>query len=111
MALAVAVGFEAAPGGRRRAVGNRDAHYIDGFDGTWPPGAPAEPHVTWARESWERIRPFSTGGNHVNVQLADDDTARTAAAYGDNYQRLQRVKADYDPDNRFRVNRNIPPAS
>jgi FAD/FMN-containing dehydrogenase len=53
---------------------------------------------------------LSTGGNYVNFQLADDDTARTTAAYGNNYQRLQRVKADYDPDNLFRVNRNIPPA-
>jgi FAD/FMN-containing dehydrogenase len=92
------------------AVGNRDAHYIGGFAATWPPGAPADPHVAWVRESWERIRPFSTGGNYVNFQLADDDDARTAAAYGANYQRLQRVKADYDPGNLFRVNRNIPPA-
>jgi FAD/FMN-containing dehydrogenase len=92
------------------AVGNRDAHYIGGFAATWPPGAPADPHVAWARTAWERIRPFSTGGNYVNFQLADDDTARTAAAYGANYQRLQRVKATYDPDNLFRVNRNIPPA-
>jgi FAD/FMN-containing dehydrogenase len=66
--------------------------------------------VAWVRKSWEQIRPFSTGGNYVNFQLADDDTARTADAYGNNYQRLQRVKADYDPDNLFRVNRNIPPA-
>jgi FAD/FMN-containing dehydrogenase len=93
------------------AVGNRDAHYIGGFAATWPPGAPADPHVAWARDGWERIRPFSTGGNYVNFQLADDDTGRTAAAYGDNYQRLQRVKATYDPDNLFRVNRNIPPAA
>jgi FAD/FMN-containing dehydrogenase len=92
------------------AVGNRDAHYIGGFAATWPPGAPADPHVAWARDGWERIRPFSTGGNYVNFQLAEDDTARTAAAYGTNYRRLQQVKADYDPDNLFRVNRNIPPA-
>ena len=92
------------------AVGNRDAHYIGGFAATWPPGAPADPHVAWARDGWERIRPFSTGGNYVNFQLADDDAARTADAYGRNYQRLQRVKATYDPDNLFRVNRNIPPA-
>jgi hypothetical protein len=92
------------------AVGNRDAHYIGGFNATWPPGAPADPHVAWARDGWERIRPFSTGGNYVNFQLADDDTARTATAYGDNYQRLQTVKATYDPDNLFRVNRNIAPA-
>ncbi|HEX3207182.1 MAG TPA: FAD-binding oxidoreductase [Propionibacteriaceae bacterium] len=92
------------------AVGNRDAHYIGGFNATWPPGAPADPHVAWARDGWERIRPFSTGGNYVNFQLAEDDSTRTATAYGKNYQRLQRVKADYDPDNLFRVNRNIPPA-
>jgi FAD/FMN-containing dehydrogenase len=93
------------------AVGNRDARYIGGFNATWPPGALADPHVAWARNGWERIRPFSTGGNYVNFQLADDDTARTADAYGSNYQRLQRVKATYDPDNLFRVNRNISPAA
>jgi FAD/FMN-containing dehydrogenase len=93
------------------AIGNRDAHYVGGFNATWPPGAPADPHVAWARRSWERIRPFSTGGNYVNFQLAGDDPARTAAAYGTNYQRLQRVKATYDPDNLFRVNRNILPAA
>jgi FAD/FMN-containing dehydrogenase len=92
------------------AVGNRDAHYIGGFNATWPPGVPADPHVAWARDGWERTRPFSTGGNYVNFQLAEDDSTRTTAAYGNNYQRLQRVKADYDPDNLFRVNRNIPPA-
>src|SRR5512132_317661 len=93
------------------AVGNRDAHYIGGFNATWPPGAPADPHVAWARDGWERIRPYATVGNFVNGQRAVDDTVRTADAYGNNYQRLQRVKADYDPDNLFRVNRNIPPAA
>jgi FAD/FMN-containing dehydrogenase len=93
------------------AVGNRDAHYIGGFNATWPPGAPADPHVAWARDGWERIRPYSTGGNYVNFQLAEDDSTRTIAAYGTNYQRLQQVKAAYDPDNLFRMNRNIPPAA
>jgi hypothetical protein len=55
------------------AVGNRDARYIGGFSGTWPPGAPSDPHVAWVRDAWERIRPFSTGGNYINFQLAEDD--------------------------------------
>jgi FAD/FMN-containing dehydrogenase len=93
------------------AVGNRDAHYIGGFNSTWPPGAPPDPHVAWARDGWARIRPFSTGGNYVNFQLAEDDRTRTAAAYGNNYRRLQQAKAAYDPDNLFRVNRNISPAA
>lgn len=92
------------------AVGNRDARFISGFSGTWPPTAPAEPQVAWVRSSWERIRPFSTGGNYVNFQLRDDDEQRLEAAYGENYARLRRVKASYDPDNFFRVNRNIAPA-
>lgn len=92
------------------AVGNRDAHYISGFSGTWAPGAPAEPHIEWVRSSWDAIRPYSTGGNYVNFQLVDDDHQRLQAAYGDNYNRLREVKAQYDPHNFFRVNRNIPPA-
>jgi len=92
------------------AVGNRDARFVTGFAGVWPPGAPGDQHVAWVREGWESIQPFSTGGNYVNFQLAEDDPARTADAYGKNYERLQRVKAEYDPDNLFRVNRNIPPA-
>jgi FAD/FMN-containing dehydrogenase len=35
----------------------------------------------------------------------------TADAYGKNFDRLQRIKAAYDPDNLFRVNRNISPTT
>ena len=93
------------------AVGNRDAQFISGFSGTWPPDAPTAPHINWVRQSWQRIRSYSTGGNYINFQLADDDDNRLAAAYGDNFERLQRLKAEYDPDNLFRVNRNISPAA
>ena len=93
------------------AVGNRDARYVTGFAGSWrPDDARAAEHKAWARDSWATIRPFSTGGNYVNFQLADDDAARTAAAYGSNYARLRQVKAAYDPANLFRVNRNVAPA-
>ncbi|HEX9411713.1 MAG TPA: FAD-binding oxidoreductase, partial [Actinomycetota bacterium] len=54
------------------AVGNRDARFVSGFNGTWPPDAPGDPHVTWVREAWQAIRPFSTGGNYVNFQVAED---------------------------------------
>ncbi len=92
------------------AVDNRDAHFIAGFSGTWPPDAPAGPHVEWVRRSWEGIRDYSTGGNYVNFQAADDDAERLRAGYRDNFRRLQKIKAKYDPKNLFRVNRNVSPA-
>ena len=89
------------------AMGNRRAAYVAAFTGSWQPADPrGAEHVAWVRESWETIRPFSAG-NYVNFQVADDDTERTASAYGGNYERLQRVKAAVDPENLFRVNRNI----
>ncbi|HZK48760.1 MAG TPA: BBE domain-containing protein [Thermoleophilia bacterium] len=47
----------------------------------------------------------------MNFQLADDDQNRLQAGYRDNFQRLQDIKAEYDPHNLFRVNRNISPAA
>jgi hypothetical protein len=89
------------------AMGNRRAGYVVAFTGSWPPADPrGAEHVAWVRESWETIREFSAG-NYVNFQVADDDDARTAAAYAGNLERLQAVKADVDPENFFRVNRNI----
>ena len=92
------------------AVGNRDARFISGFTGTWPPPANGDGIVTAVRKGWEQIRPFSTGGNYVNFQMTEDDATRTAGAYRGTYERLRQLKARYDPGNLFRVNRNIRPA-
>jgi FAD/FMN-containing dehydrogenase len=92
------------------AVGNRDAGFAVGVNGMWDPEASNTGEFRqWVRSGWKRVRPFATGGNYINFQTADDDQL-PAGAYGKNYERLRRVKAAYDPDNLFRVNRNIPPA-
>ena len=94
------------------AVGNRDAQYVCGIASAWPPGDGAAAECQkWVRSSWEAVRPFSTGGNYVNFQTADEDESRTRAAYGPNFSRLAAVKAQYDPHNFFRVNRNVTPAT
>ncbi|MGH8941229.1 MAG: FAD-binding oxidoreductase [Acidimicrobiia bacterium] len=93
------------------AVGNRDAAFVVGAAAAWPSTDPnGDTHQQWARSSWDRIRPFSTGGNYINFQTTDDDVHRIESAYRGNYERLRRIKAEYDPDNLFRVNRNLEPA-
>jgi hypothetical protein len=92
------------------AVGNRDARYACGVIGIWKPDEPkADTFPQWVRDAWKRIRPFSTGGNYINFQTADDDEERIWATYGANFDRLVEVKKKYDPDNVFRSNRNIAP--
>jgi FAD/FMN-containing dehydrogenase len=91
------------------AVGNRDARYMTAFAGQWQAAMPDDEHVAWVREAWSSVRPFSTGGNYLNFQTADEDEKRVRATYGNNFDRLVEVKAKYDPDNLFRSNRNIRP--
>jgi hypothetical protein len=90
------------------AVGNRDARFAVGANAMWEPSEPgADTFPRWIRDAWKRLRPFSTGGNYINFQTADEDETRVRATYGANFHRLLEVKKRYDPDNLFRVNRNI----
>jgi FAD/FMN-containing dehydrogenase len=94
------------------SFGNRDADAIFAANGAWPPDAPDDENdQAWARTAWEALRPYSTGGNYINLQTADDDDTRLDEAYRGTLQRLAEIKASYDPENLFRVNRNIAPAA
>ena len=92
------------------AVGNRDAVFACVVQSMWPDGGPADANVAWVRSAWQTLKRHSTGGNYVNFQTADESDDRTAESYRGNLARLVEVKAKYDPDNLFRVNRNILPA-
>jgi FAD/FMN-containing dehydrogenase len=91
------------------AVGNRDAAFACVVQSMWPEGGPAEENTEWVRTAWQTLRRHSTGGNYVNFQTADESDDRTLASYRGNWARLAEAKAKYDPDNLFRVNRNISP--
>ena len=76
----------------------------------WEPDEPdADSFRQWVRDAGKRVRPFSSGGNYINFQTADEDEERVRATYGDNFDRLVEVRKAYDPDNLFRSNRNIRP--
>lgn len=65
--------------------------------------------ISWARETYESMRPFFSSGRYVNYLDDDEVGDPVAAAYGPNYRRLQQIKAKYDPNNFFRMNQNIRP--
>ncbi len=92
------------------AMGNREAAYACVMQATWSEGDPArDGYRSWVRGAWESVKPYSTGGNYVNFQTHDEDDERTAESYRGNFERLETIKAKYDPLNLFRVNRNIRP--
>lgn len=98
---------EHAAFGARRALANVSALAI------WmDPDRDAE-EIAWARDSAAAFAPFSLqGGGYLNYAPADEPPARVEAAFGaERFARLRALKRRCDPDNRFRFNANIPPAS
>ena len=87
---------------------NRDALYDCFPISIWDDPHEDAARIGWARQLWEAIRPFSTGGVYAN-NLGDEGTERVEAAYGENYPRLRALKNKYDPTNFFRLNQNIKP--
>jgi FAD/FMN-containing dehydrogenase len=90
------------------AYANRDAA-LDCFPiAIWDNPADDEANMRWARDLWNAVRPFSTGGVYAN-NLGDEGDERVRDAYGANYARLAAIKKQYDPTNFFRLNQNIRP--
>lgn len=68
---------------------------------------------TWVRGGRDALRPLGVGRDvYVNVSDELTDEERVRASYGPTkYDRLARIKAQYDPENVFHRNANIRPAA
>ena len=91
------------------AYGHRDALYVMNVHGRWDTADEDARGIAWARDFFQASAPFASGGAYINFLTADEGD-RVRSAYGANYDRLARVKRQYDPGNLFRVNQNIKPA-
>ncbi|MFL6199208.1 MAG: FAD-binding oxidoreductase [Thermoanaerobaculia bacterium] len=90
-------------------VGNREARYVLNVAGSWEQAGDDAANLGWARDAWNDMKSFSTGGTYINFLTEDEGPERTKAALGKGLQRLAEVKARWDPQNVFRTNRNIAP--
>jgi hypothetical protein len=90
------------------AFAYRDANWAQVIVGIDSDPSKKDLLATWAREYYEALHPFSSGGAYVNF-LMEEGQDRVKASYRGNYDRLTKIKAKYDPKNFFRVNQNIQP--
>jgi FAD/FMN-containing dehydrogenase len=91
------------------AFSYREAKWSEVIVGVDPDPVNAERITRWTRDYWEALHPYSAGGAYVNFIMNDEGQERVKTTYRDNHDRLARIKAEYDPDNLFRVNQNIRP--
>lgn len=90
------------------AWNKRDANWSMVIVGVDPDPDKADMLKSWARNYWEALHPHTMGGAYINFMM-EEGQDRIKATYGDNYERLRKVKGKYDPDNFFHVNQNIEP--
>ena len=68
--------------------------------------------IRWVEEVLEITRAIGpvVGGQHPNTVAGPLDLVGVRRMYGDRFDRLRRLKREWDPDNVFAGNHNIPPA-
>jgi FAD/FMN-containing dehydrogenase len=92
------------------AFGHRqDGEYDFIILSLWQKFSDDNANISWTRELWDVMKPFSAGGVYVNNLGDDEPEGRVRAAYGPNYDRLIALKNKYDPTNLFSLNQNIKP--
>jgi FAD/FMN-containing dehydrogenase len=80
--------------------------------GVAPDAAGLATEQRWVANLWQALRPHAVGSGDGYVNgTSDYGSDRVRGSYGPRkYERLARIKAEYDPDNLFHVNANIVPA-
>lgn len=92
------------------AFPHRSARFGFGISAGWEGPSGDRRAMAWTRALHERMTPHVSAGVYSNY-LDHDDGDRVEAAYGANLERLQEIKARYDPSNVFnQANQSVVPA-
>jgi FAD/FMN-containing dehydrogenase len=93
------------------AFPDRSAGFWLNIYGFWSDAADDDARTAWVKGFSDAVRPHALPGQYVNFLGFDEGDPRRKAleAYGPaKLERLMSVKRRYDPENRFRLNHNIP---
>jgi FAD/FMN-containing dehydrogenase len=93
------------------AVGFRHAAFNVSALAVWQNPVLDTEQMDWARRTAAAAERWSSsGGGYVNYMQADEPIERVRATFGaETFDRLQRLKQQYDPHNILHRNQNIPP--
>jgi FAD/FMN-containing dehydrogenase len=92
------------------AVGDRHEGFEMSITVGWlPTDTEPERHKAWVRDAWDALRPHGEGV-YANF-ISDEGASGVEYAYGNRLQRLQALKATWDPGNFFHLNNNIAPSA
>jgi FAD/FMN-containing dehydrogenase len=92
------------------ALGWRQAPWSVHYLSMWPDAAADETNISYTRDFAAAMKPWTTGQVYLNF-IGDEGLHRVEAAFGpEKFARLRALKREWDPDNVFRHNQNIPPA-
>jgi FAD/FMN-containing dehydrogenase len=91
------------------AFARRDVSWLIGIEANWTDPDQSNANIAWARQTFEEMQPFAHG-TYLNFPgFMEDGDRLLQGAYEVNYERLQTIKARYDPDNLFHGVVNIVP--
>jgi FAD/FMN-containing dehydrogenase len=94
------------------AFSGRSIRYLVNPEANWERPEDDDTNVAWARRCLELLDEYAGGGVYLNFPgFLEEGQALVRAGHGANYARLADLKKRLDPENVFRRNANIEPAS
>jgi FAD/FMN-containing dehydrogenase len=89
-------------------AGNRDARYVLNIAGAWEKPEDDTKNIQWARDTFDAMKPCSTGGTYINFLTQEEGADRIEAAYGrETLDKLAAVKRRWDPEGFFRHTKSV----
>jgi FAD/FMN-containing dehydrogenase len=92
------------------AFGERHAPFNIHMLSMWEGAEHDAANIAYTKEIAAAMKPWTTGAVYLNF-IGDEGTERVRSGFGpEKYARLQALKKEWDPQNLFCHNQNIPPA-
>jgi FAD/FMN-containing dehydrogenase len=92
------------------AFAGREAKYNATFIGFWQNPDEDDRRIETARAYSAALAPWTLGGGYLNYASEPAGETLETEFGAERFARLRTVKRQFDPDNTFRFNHNIPPA-